>query len=638
MLKSACPSSATLVLWRVVPFLDRIIRTTRSFSQVAEEEVVSHSTHDSASTSSSCSVESPFLSDSSDESEESSSWALAPQVLQAYLRSRRARCVARVREQGRIPAVLVDGDKSRRPKDGSTDLFLSLEAKPITALLKLIGKRDFVSRVFDMDIFRNPESQEIKERLQVLPRNLNYGPGKTNILNIQFIRAAPGQALKLGVPLEYLGADRCPGLKKGGTLMKLAKYVVYNCKATEVPAKIVVDMTVLEIGDRVQVQDLEVDFDLLHSDRTTPVCEIVKDAATLKAKAKRLKNELFFKKKALADKEDRAKNPVQSQSLSEDEVDAEEEDELQHEQEPTERVQRHRGLRKSAFKESIVKKLPKGSVYEKQKVVDRSARAKNVPAKLWSASDLEDEELPSLHTRKGAVGLRKSGTEGSSGRHESNILAKSQFASDVEVAERDEESLPVYTKKLPIGLRRSRTRGSSGSGESNLPANSRSASNVEDEEPTPMYTRKRAVGLRKSDTRDSSRSRSFSDVLFTEVDEEPPPMYTRKSGTRGSSGSAYARKQAVGIRKSGTGITELDISAKSPSAEEDEKPRLKYTRERAGGTRKFGTADKSLKRCKPSERRLVGSLLASNKTEQAGETKSHLMLEVLKSKGGAETK
>ena len=92
--------------------------------------------------------------------------------------------------------------------------------------------------------------------------------------------------------------------------MKLEKYILYNCKATEVPAKIVVDMTVLEIGDRVLVQDLEVDLDLLYSDRTMPVCEIVKDADTLKAKAKKLKREIFHKKKAL--REENATSPKKS--------------------------------------------------------------------------------------------------------------------------------------------------------------------------------------------------------------------------------------------------------------------------------------------------------------------------------------
>lgn len=102
-------------------------------------------------------------------------------------------------------------------------------------------------------------------------------------------------------------------------MIKLEKYILYNCKATEVPAKIVVDMTVLEVGDRVLVQDLEVDFDLLHSDRTMPVCEIVKDAETLKAKAKKLKREIFHKRKAL--KEENAtprKTSVRVQSLEEE--------------------------------------------------------------------------------------------------------------------------------------------------------------------------------------------------------------------------------------------------------------------------------------------------------------------------------
>ena len=105
-------------------------------------------------------------------------------------------------------------------------------------------------------------------------------------------------------------------------MIKLEKYILYNCKATEVPAKIVVDMTVLEVGDRVLVQDLEVDFDLLHSARTMPICEIVKDAETLKAKAKKLKREIFHKRKALkAENITQPNTSVRVQSLIVDEND-----------------------------------------------------------------------------------------------------------------------------------------------------------------------------------------------------------------------------------------------------------------------------------------------------------------------------
>lgn len=241
--------------------------------------------------------------------------------------------MARVREQGRIPAVLVDPEKSRGSRVDSEDVYLSLEAKSIVKLVKTFGKRDFLSRVFEMEIYKGPDLVDLKESLQVLPRNLNYGPGKTNILNMQLLRAPADKHIKLGVPIEFLGQENCPGLRKGGVLKKLAKFVLYNCKATELPAKIVVDMSVLEIGDRVVVQDLDVDFDLLDSDRLMPVCEIIKDASTQKWKLKRQKNELFFKRKALAEKENEKcffdKNSGKASQLSdEEEVEEDVEDDV----------------------------------------------------------------------------------------------------------------------------------------------------------------------------------------------------------------------------------------------------------------------------------------------------------------------
>ncbi|KAH7388494.1 hypothetical protein KP509_16G078400 [Ceratopteris richardii] len=314
------------IVSRVLP---RLFCRVISVSSGAERTSFTATGPTYSSSSSSLLIPSDISSSASDfclESEEEDELEGIPkihqiQTLRAYLRNRRARCLNRVREQGLVPAVIVHHDKEQRPTDGSADTIISVDSGPLVSILKFIGKRDFLSRVFDMEIFKSPSSSDLHEKLQVLPRNLNYGAGKTNILSIQFMRAPAGQVMKLGVPLEFLGIDQCPGLKKGGTLKQLAKYIVYNCKATEMPAKIVVDMTVLEIGDRVLVQDLEVDFDLLYSDRMMAVCEIVKDVRSLKARARKLKNEIHYKRRAL---DERGKE-TQSQLLTDDEVEYSEE-------------------------------------------------------------------------------------------------------------------------------------------------------------------------------------------------------------------------------------------------------------------------------------------------------------------------
>ena len=116
-----------------------------------------------------------------------------PQLLRAYLRSQKKAqysIPSEVRDEGRIPAVLVNDDckrsssRSRQKKeDGSRDIFLTLDAKPIASILKLIGKRDFISRVFDMNIYCDPNSEVIKESLQVLPRNVSTTSMYTTIFH-----------------------------------------------------------------------------------------------------------------------------------------------------------------------------------------------------------------------------------------------------------------------------------------------------------------------------------------------------------------------------------------------------------------------------------------------------------------------
>lgn len=158
MLRSGC--RLHVVVTRVLPYLCRTISGSRGVRPLSL----------SSSSDSSSGGES-----SSSDTEEGEENVSQNHVLRAYLRNRRARCVARVREQGLVPAVLIDVDKERRPKDGSTDVFLSLDARPLVGLLKLLGKRDFISRVFDMNIYRSSQSSDIQESLQVLPRNVSIG-------------------------------------------------------------------------------------------------------------------------------------------------------------------------------------------------------------------------------------------------------------------------------------------------------------------------------------------------------------------------------------------------------------------------------------------------------------------------------
>ncbi|GAA0176000.1 ribosomal protein [Lithospermum erythrorhizon] len=96
------------------------------------------------------------------------------------------------------------------------------------------------------------------------------------ILNLVFVWAVDGTSLKVDVPIVFKGEDKCPGLNKGGFLRKIRPCLKFLCLAESIPPKIEVDVTNLDIGEKVYMHDVTVDpsLKLLSKDDSIPICKI----------------------------------------------------------------------------------------------------------------------------------------------------------------------------------------------------------------------------------------------------------------------------------------------------------------------------------------------------------------------------
>ncbi|KAI4348491.1 hypothetical protein L6164_009209 [Bauhinia variegata] len=95
-------------------------------------------------------------------------------------------------------------------------------------------------------------------------------------LNVTFIRAPSHALLKVDVPLVFRGEDVCPGLRKGSSLNTIKRTVKYLCPADIVPPYIDVDLSELDVGQKIVMGDLKVHpaLKLLQS-KDEPVCKIM---------------------------------------------------------------------------------------------------------------------------------------------------------------------------------------------------------------------------------------------------------------------------------------------------------------------------------------------------------------------------
>ncbi|KAL0005822.1 hypothetical protein SO802_013383 [Lithocarpus litseifolius] len=111
------------------------------------------------------------------------------------------------------------------------------------------------------------------------PWNLD-SPNRTQTtdapLNVTFIRAPSNALLKVDIPIVYRGEDISPGLRKGAYLNTIKRTVKYLCPADVIPPFIDVDLSELDVGQKLVMGDLKVHpaLKLLQS-KEEPVCKIM---------------------------------------------------------------------------------------------------------------------------------------------------------------------------------------------------------------------------------------------------------------------------------------------------------------------------------------------------------------------------
>ncbi|KAL6222550.1 hypothetical protein ACLB2K_005942 [Fragaria x ananassa] len=170
------------------------------------------------------------------------------------------RISAKDRAQGRIPAVVFAQplpEHSPKPTGRSVARkhLLTTERKQIQAILKI---PHFRSTTFPLQIRAGSGSSVLLESGKVLPIKIHRDEESGKILNLVFVWADEGSELKVDVPVTFKGEDVCPGLKKGGHLNKIRTSLNYLCPAEHIPPKIEVDISNLDIGDRVCLPDVKI--------------------------------------------------------------------------------------------------------------------------------------------------------------------------------------------------------------------------------------------------------------------------------------------------------------------------------------------------------------------------------------------
>jgi large subunit ribosomal protein L25 len=92
----------------------------------------------------------------------------------------------------------------------------------------------------------------------VLLRDMQFHPYKPQIMHVDFNRVSADHKIHIKVPLHFVNADICPGVKLGGGLVShVMTEVDVSCLPGQLPEYIEVDLSALVAGSSIHLSHLK---------------------------------------------------------------------------------------------------------------------------------------------------------------------------------------------------------------------------------------------------------------------------------------------------------------------------------------------------------------------------------------------
>ena len=143
-----------------------------------------------------------------------------------------------LRSQGDMPAVLYGASIDSVP--------LSVNVHEMELLLNKVSPSQ---ALLDLQI-----DGGARDKKTVMIKELQIDPVKFNYLHIDFYEVKMDQQITTTVPIVATGTSK--GVEEGGILQIIRRELEVNCLPGDIPEQIEIDITDLEVGDSIHVEDI----------------------------------------------------------------------------------------------------------------------------------------------------------------------------------------------------------------------------------------------------------------------------------------------------------------------------------------------------------------------------------------------
>ncbi len=143
------------------------------------------------------------------------------------------------RRNGDVPGIVYGG--------GIDSLPIKI---PFNALLKRLKAGRFLSTLFNLKV-------EGHDDVRVICRDVQRDVVRDLPIHLDLMRLHRTTKIALFIPVEFINEEDAPGIKRGGVLTVVRAEVELVVTAGDIPEKIVVDLTGMDIGDTATISGVE---------------------------------------------------------------------------------------------------------------------------------------------------------------------------------------------------------------------------------------------------------------------------------------------------------------------------------------------------------------------------------------------
>jgi large subunit ribosomal protein L25 len=146
-----------------------------------------------------------------------------------------------IRHRGNIPAVIYS--------KGKENLLISINGVEFESLLRQIQQGHLSTTTIELE----GEGLSFK----ALVKDIQYDPTTYKVLHLDFLELHKETPVNVNVPIRFVGMMESPGIKLGGFLRQVIRYLKVNCLPKNMPKEFVLDVRDLGMKQTKRIKDMK---------------------------------------------------------------------------------------------------------------------------------------------------------------------------------------------------------------------------------------------------------------------------------------------------------------------------------------------------------------------------------------------